>query len=221
MNHFRFSILSVASIERKFGSAVSSLFQLQHRFFLMNFFSLIVWISAIVIPYKVMTGSSSISNVSFDLSSIFTTEGYLAESIMFQSSYPNIILRGRYNLPLIYLITSYCYFFFWFIFLTIQFAASYKQKVLKSILNENLGNGFMCTFAKYDYTIVSKEARIKHQKIIYRQFCDFIEICKQKNQVTLKYFKTNRYRVKLLITNLFYIILAIGLGKFIFIEFDD
>jgi hypothetical protein len=210
---FHISIPTIHSVERQYGSGVGSIFHLQLSFFLINSITLILWVSLVTIPYKILAPSTSSSNNSFSFSSIFTTKGYLSESTLFQGSYPNGILDDKYNLPVIYFLTTYIYFFIWFIFITLRFSKTYKQKVFDSILNTKLGIGFMCTFGRCDYTINSTKEKEKHLKICQRQFLDLIENDERIKNSYAKQYKTFGYKFKLFVTNLFYILLAIGLGK--------
>lgn len=114
---------------------------------------------------------------------------------------------------MIYLLTTYIYFFIWFIFITIRFATAYKQKVFDSILTSKLGVGFMGTFGRCDYTIQSRRENEKHKNIFQRLYLDLIgndERIKTNNSIKNK---TIGYKFKLIITNLFYILLAIVLGR--------
>jgi hypothetical protein len=212
-HHFRRFLPTIASIERQYGSGVCSIFHLQYGFFLINILTLIVWLSLITFPYKILTSSTSFSNESFSFSSIFTTKNYLSESLLFQGSYPYGVINNSYNLSLIYFITTYIYFFIWFIFITINFSSTYKQKVFNSILNTKLGIGFMCTFGRCNYTIQSQKESLKHIKIFQRQFLDLIGNDERIKQINSYKYQTFAYKLKLVITNLFYILLAIVLGK--------
>jgi hypothetical protein len=209
---FRRFAPTIASIERQYGSGVCSIFYLQIGFFFMNLLSLIIWLGLIILPYQFLTKSKTFSNTSFTFSSLFTTKGYLSESIFFQGAYPNIILNDAYNLPLIYLLTTYFYFFIWFIYVTIRFSSTYKQKVFNSILNTKLGIGFMCTFGRFNYTIQSDKETNKQTKVFERQFLDLIgnDERTQENH-SLKY-KTCGYKFKIVVTNLFYVVFSIALG---------
>jgi len=209
---FRKFNLQTASIERQYGSAVSSILQLQYGFFLFNLLTLIVWIALIILPHQFLS-SSSFSSKSFSISSLFTTKDFLAESIFFQGSYSNEILKNSYNLPLIYFLTTYFYFFLWFIYLTVRFASTYKQKVLNSILNSKLGIGFMCTFGRLNFTIRSDSEKSKYTKVFQRQFLDLIGNDERFKQNQSFQFKTWSYKLKIIITHLFYVILAIILGR--------
>ena len=204
---------TIASIERQYGSGVCSIFYLQIGFFFMNILSLIIWLCLIILPYQFLTESRGFSNTSFTASTLFTSKGYLSESIFFQGAYPNVILKDAYNLPLIYLLTTYVYFLVWFIYVTIRFSSTYKRKVFNSILNTKLGTGFMCTFGRCNYTIRSDKETNKQTKILERQFLDLIGNDERtKENRSLKY-KTCGYKFKLVVTNLFYIVFAIGAGR--------
>ncbi|CAF0837697.1 unnamed protein product [Adineta ricciae] len=209
---FHFYLPTIASVERQYGSGVCSIFHLQHGFFLINLLTFVVWVSLITIPYKVVTSSTALSNESFTFSSLFTTKGYLAESIFFQGSYPNEIVNNKYNLPLIYFLTTYLYFFIWFIFITIRFASTYKQKVFNSILSTKLGIGFMCTFGRNDYTIQTNRENQKHRTIFQRLYRDLIENDERIQKTHFNQYKSAGYKFKIIVTNLFYIILAFALG---------
>ncbi|CAF3152048.1 unnamed protein product [Rotaria sp. Silwood2] len=209
---FHIFIPTIASIERQYGSGVSALFHLQIGFFFINLLTLIVWLALIIIPYNIFTSSTTFSNVTFTFSSIFTTKGYLSNSIFFQGSYPTGVIANKYNLSLIYFITTYIYFIIWFIFITIHFAITYKRKVFDSILGTKLGIGFMCTFARYDYTIKSDKEKQKHITTFQRQFLDLIENDERIESSHRNKFKTCGYKLTLIIKNLLYILLAIGLG---------
>ncbi len=178
-----------------------------------NVLTLIIWLALILIPYKILTSSESFSNVPFSFSSIFTTKGYLSESIFFQGSYSSGIINNSYNLSLIYFLTTYIYFFIWFIFLTLCFSSAYKQKVFNSILNTKLGIGFMCTFGRCNYTIQSHKEKEKHREIFQRQFLDLIENDERIKQINSYKYQTFQYKFKLIITNFFHILLSIILGK--------
>jgi hypothetical protein len=210
---FRRFAPTIASIERQYGSGVCSIFHLQIGFFFMNILSLIIWLGLIILPYQILTSSKTFSNTSFSFSSLFTTKGYLSESIFFQGAYLNVIIKNSFNLPLIYLLTTYLYFVIWFIYITICFSSTYKQKVFNSILNTKLGIGFMCTFGRCNYTNQSDRETNKHMKIFERQFFDLIDNDERiKGNHSSKY-QTCGYKFKIVITNLFYILLAIALGK--------
>ncbi|CAF1007943.1 unnamed protein product [Rotaria sordida] len=209
---FHILIPTIASVERQYGSGVSALFHLQNGFFFINLLTLIVWLALIIIPYNVLKSSTTSSNLTFTFASIFTTKDYLSESNLFQGSYPRGVINDKYNLSLIYLITTYIYFIIWFIFITIRFSITYKRKVFNSILSAKLGIGFMCTFARCDYTIKSDKEKRKHIKAFQRQFLDLIgndETIESNHQ---NRFKTCGYKFKLVITSLLHIVLAIGLG---------
>ncbi len=212
-HHFRSFLPTIASIERQYGSGVCSIFHLQFGFFFLNLLTLIIWLSLIIIPYKILTSSTTFSNVSFSFSSIFTTQGYLSKSILFQGSYSYGIINNSYNLSLIYFLTTYFYFFIWFIFITLRFSSTYKQKVFNSILNTKLGIGFMCTFGRCNYTIQSHKENVKHVNIFQRQFLDLIGNDERIKQIHSYKYQTFRYKFKIIITNLFYILLSIILGK--------
>lgn len=204
---------TIASIERQYGSGVCSIFHLQYGFFLINLLTLILWLLLITIPYKILTSSTSFSNATFTFSSIFTTIGYLSESVFFQGSYPYGIINDSYNLSLIYFLTTYIYFFIWFIFLTVRFSSTYKQKVFNSILNTKLGTGFISTFGRCNYTLQNNKEKMKNMKIFERQFFDLIENDERIKQLSFSKYQTWTYKLKTIITNLFYILLAIILGK--------
>ena len=210
---------TIASIERNYGSGVSAIFHLQYGFFLLNLLTLILWLALIILPYTFLSSSSSSSNLSFSFSSIFTSKDYLSQSLLFQGSYQNDRLSKSYDLPLIYFITTYLYFFIWFIFLTIRFSSTYKQKVFHSILNTKLGIGFTCTFGRWNFTIQSYREKEKHGQIFRRQFFDLIENDERIKENHSQYYRTWSYRLKLVITNLFFILLTIFIGenwKFLF-----
>ena len=200
-------------MERQYGSAVGSIFHLYYVFFLMNFFTLLVHLGAITIPYQIVKSSDLFSNVHFDFSSIFTTKGYLANSILFQGAYIKDHTDGRYDISLIYLLVSYVYFFVWFLFLTIRYASVYKRKVLKKILNKNSGTGFLSTFARYDYTIVTKANLDKHRLMLERQYRDLIDDDERIRVNNSKEFQKGRYHLKLLVTAAFHLLFALVLGK--------
>ncbi len=204
---------TIASIERQYGSGVCSIFHLQFGFFLMNILSLIIWLALIILPYQILRSSNSFSNVSFTFSSLFTSKGYLSGSIFFQGSYPNEIKNKSYNLPLIYLLTTYFYFVVWFIFITIHFSSTYKEKIFNSILNAKLGIGFMCIFGRCNYTIRSDKEKEKYLKIFQRQFLDLIGNDERFKENRSPKYQTCGYKFKTVITNLFYILLALALGK--------
>ncbi|CAF4924937.1 unnamed protein product [Rotaria sp. Silwood1] len=209
---FHIFIPTIASVERQYGSGVSALFHLQTGFFLINLLTLIVWLALIIIPYNILKSSTTSSNVTFTFSSIFTTKGYLSETILFQGSYPKEIIDEKYNLSLIYLITTYIYFIIWFIFITIRFAITYKRKLFDSILSAKLGIGFMCTFARHDYTIKTDKEKQKHMTAFHRQFLDLIENDERIESNHQNQNKIRGYKIKMVIKNLLYILLAIGLG---------
>ena len=211
----------IASIERQYGSGVSSIFHLQYGFFLINLLTLIIWLALIILPFRILAPSTSFSNHSFSFSSIFTSKDYLSESILFQGSYSNNSIDNSYNLPLIYFLTTYLYFFVWFIFITIRFAICYKQKVFNSILNTKLGIGFMCTFGRWNYTIRSDKEKEKHLKIFQRQFLDLVGNDERIQQNSTYKYQTYGYKLKIFITNLFYIVLALALGKNEFDVYDE
>ncbi|CAF3909465.1 unnamed protein product, partial [Rotaria magnacalcarata] len=205
-------IPTISSVERLYGTGVCAIFHLQTAFFLVNLLTMVIWIALIIIPYNILKPSATSSNVTFSFSSIFTTKGYLSQSILFQGTYPRGIINEKYNLSLIYFVTTYIYFFIWFVFITIRFSTTYKRKVFNSILHTKLGIGFRGTFARYDYTIRSSNQKQKHTEALQRQFLDLIENDETIDRVLLKKFETPQYKFKIVITNLFYILLAIGLG---------
>ncbi|CAF0716728.1 unnamed protein product [Adineta steineri] len=209
---FQFFLPTLASIARQYGSGVCAIFHLQYGFFLINLLTLIVWVSLITVPYKIITSSTTFSNVSFTFSSLFTTKGYLSESVLFQGSYPYGIIDNKYNLSLIYFLTTYIYFFIWFIFITIRFSSAYKQKVFHSILNTKIGSGFMSTFGRNDYTIQSSKQNLKHRTIFKRLYLDLIGNDERNKKIQFSDFKSFGYKLKLIVTNLFYILLAMVLG---------
>lgn len=212
-NHFRHFHLQTASIERQYGSAVSSILHLQFAFFLLNLLTLILWIALIILPYSILSSSFSFSSASFSFSTLFTTKNYLSQSLFFQGSYSNAILNDTYNLPLIYFLSTYLYFFLWFIFLTIRFASTYKQKVFDSILNTKLGIGFMCTFGRWNYTIHSDKDKDKYIQIFQRQFLDLIGNDERLVQNHPVQFRTWTYKLKRIITNCFFVLIAIVAGN--------
>ncbi|CAF1901499.1 unnamed protein product [Rotaria magnacalcarata] len=211
-------IPTISSVERLYGTGVCAIFHLQTAFFLVNLLTMVIWIALIIIPYNILKPSATSSNVTFSFSSIFTTKGYLSQSILFQGTYPRGIINEKYNLSLIYFVTTYIYFFIWFVFITIRFSTTYKRKVFNSILHTKLGIGFRGTFARYDYTIRSSNQKQKHTEALQRQFLDLIENDETIDRVLLKKFETPQYKFKIVITNLFYILLAIGLayGQYIY-----
>ena len=206
-------VSTTTSMERQYGSGVSAIFRLQIEFFLVNLLTLLVCLALITIPYDILKSSTIFSNSSFSFSSIFTTKGYLSESILFQGTYSNDLKHDKYDLPLIYLLTIYVYFFIWMIFITVRFSSTYKQKIFDTILRTKLDIGFVCTFGRYDYSIGSLEKKKKYRKVFERQFLDLIESSERIQRNNLKRYETFGYKLKLFITNLFYVLLAIGLGK--------
>jgi len=211
--NFRFFLPTIASVERQYGSGVCSIFHLQQGFFLINFLTLILWLSLITLPYKILTSSKTFSNGSFSFSSIFTTKDYLSESVLFQGSYPNDIINNQYNLPLIYFLTTYIYFFIWFIFITIRFSSAYKRKVFHSILHSKLDLGFTCTFGRYNYTKQSDKNNEIQKNTFERSYLDLVGNDERIQKIHLIKYQTFGYKFKLFITNLFYILLAIALGR--------
>jgi hypothetical protein len=211
--HFRFLLPTIASVERQYGSGVCSIFHLQQGFFLINLLTLILWLSLITLPYKILTSSKTFSNGSFSFSSIFTTKDYLSESVLFQGSYPNEIVNNQYNLPLIYFLTTYIYFFIWFIFITIRFSSAYKRKVFHSILHSKLDLGFTCTFGRYNYRKESDENNAIQKNTFERSYLDLVGNDERIQKIHLIKYQTFGYKFKLFITNLFYILLAIALGR--------
>lgn len=211
----RFSafIPTVALVERQYGSGVASIFHLQIGFFLINLLTLILWLAVIIIPYKVFDSSTKSSNVSFSFASIFTTNGYLSESILFQGSYPSGVIGRKYNLSLWYFVTTYIYFFIWFIFITIRFATAYKRKIFDSILNAKLGTGFMCTFARYNFTVRTEKDKQKYMANFLRQYRDFMGNDERIKETHSKKFQTFQYKFKMVVTYSFYIVLAIAFGE--------
>ena len=179
----------------------------------MNFFTLIVWLGVITIPYLILRSSKSVSDAPFEFVTIFTGKGFLARSIFFQGFYSDQVLRTHYDPPLIYLAMSYVYFFLWFVFLTIRFSSAYKQKVLKSILNNKSGNGFMSTFANYDYTSNSIKTRDRYRAQFERQYRDLIGNDERTKQVDAKRFRSKNYKLKIIVTNLFNLLLGLTLGR--------
>ena len=206
-------VSTMTSMERQYGSGVSAIFRLQIEFFLVNLLTLIVCLALITIPYDILKSSATFSNSSFSFSSIFTTKDYLSESIFFQGAYSNDLKHDKYDLPLIYLLTIYVYFFIWMIFITVRFSSTYKQKIFDTILSTKLDIGFVCTFGSYDYSIGSLEKKKKHRKAFERRFLDLIESIERIKRNNLKKYETFGYKLKFFITNLFYVLLAIGLGK--------
>lgn len=212
---------TIASIERKYGSGVSSIFHLQYGFFLLNILTLILWLSLIILPYSILSSSSSSPNISFSFSSIFTSKDYLSQSILFQGSYQTNRIAKSYDLPLIYFLTIYLYFVVWFIFLTIRFSSTYKQKVFHSILKTKLGIGFTCTFGRWNFTIRSHREKEKNVQIFRRQFVDLIGNDERNQENHSQQDRTWTYKFKLMITNLFFILLTILIGEKNFEDFSS
>lgn len=208
-------IPTIATVERQYGSGVCSIFYLQNAFFLTNLLTLVVWLALIIIPYNILKAPPPVPtpSIPFSFATIFTTKGYLSASTLFQGSFPKGMLNDKYNLSLVYFITTYIYFFIWFIFIAIRFSITYRRKVFSSILNTKLDIGFVGTFARYDFTISSSKEKQKRLEAVQRQFLDLIENDERIDKVYLKKFETHSYKFKIAISNLFYILLSIGLGK--------
>ena len=216
--HFR---RLTSSIERNYGSAVSSIFHLQFIFFLLNIFTFILWLALIVLPYSLLIPSHSFTNISFDFSSIFTTRDYLSQSIVFQGNYRRDLLSKSYDLPLIYMLTSYLYYVVWFIFLTIRFASTYKRKIFHSILNSKLGLGFMCVFGRWNYATHSDRQKEKYQKTFRKEFRDLVENDERMKSDEVEIYQTWTYRLKMIAINLLFILFSILLGKKNFAKYEN
>jgi hypothetical protein len=218
----------ISSIERRYGSAVSMIFQVHRRLFLMNVATLLLWLGSMTIPYQLVrsdqssssfasnqssSSSSSSYSSAFHLASLFTSQGYLEHSLFFIGSYSPDVTKGRYNLPLIYLVMSYAYFLVWLIYLATRYADSYRQKLLKTILTTKTSRGFTITFALFDFSIMSMKERSKQQITYSRQYQDLFTINEQNAMINSRRTQTRQYKAKLLVTNLFYAVLPVSLGK--------
>ena len=209
----------ISSIERTYGSAVSSIFNLHYIFFILNILTFIPWLALIILPYSILTPANSSPNISFSFPSIFTGKDYLAQSILFQGNYQDGFMKTSYDLPLIYVLTSYLYYIVWFVFLTIRFASSYKRKIFHSILSARLGVGFTCVFGRWNYAIHSEREKQKNSQIFRREFRDLIEKDERMKNDPSDQYQTWTYRLKMISINLIYILFSLILGKIDLIEY--
>ncbi|CAF1056651.1 unnamed protein product [Didymodactylos carnosus] len=184
----------------------------------------ILWFCLITLPFLILGSYSPPKRFTFD--TIFNTRGYLENSLLFYGVYPNQSLPIRnesnnqhyhvnYPIPLIYLLCGYFYFIFWFIFIGIRFSYVYKNNVLDSILRSKRGNGFLSTFARWDYTIHEDEHKKEQIQICYNQLREIINHENNKRLNRKKkhdYYKSYYYIFKIVIINLLYVGLAVGLG---------
>lgn len=210
----------ISSIERTYGSAVSSIFNLHYIFFLLNILTFIIWLGLIILPYLMLTPEDSSPEISFSFSSIFTGKDYLEQSIFFQGHYRNGLMSISYDLPLIYILTSYLYYIVWFIVLTIRFASSYKRKVFHAILSTRLGVGFTCVFGRWNYAIHSQREKGKISQVFRREFVDLIENDERMKSDQSDHYQTWIYRLKMIVINLVFIIFTFSLGKINLIKYE-
>ena len=165
------------------------------------------------IPYQTLTTSQRLPNASFALSTLFTTKGFLAQSNLFQGSYPAGLVNDKYDLSLFYLVSSYLYFLIWFIFLTQRFASAYKQRIFHSVLASTRALSFVSTFARYNYATRASTDKAKSEGMFQRIYLDLMLDDRRTADGTSKPTKTVKLRLKMIITNLFYVVLALVLSE--------
>ena len=165
------------------------------------------------IPYQTLATSQRSPNVSFALSTLFTTKGFLEQSNLFQGSFPAGLINGKYDLSLFYLLTSYIYFIIWFVFLTQLFASAYQQKIFHSVLTSTRAVNFVSTFARYNFATQASKDKGKSEGMFKRIYRDSMADERRTIDRNAKPKKTIERRLKMIITNLFYMILALVLSE--------
>ncbi|KAB0793664.1 hypothetical protein PPYR_13284 [Photinus pyralis] len=170
---------SLKEIEGHFGSGVATYFKYFRWMFIMNCLIMLVALVFVVIPqllyenFEVTTSTSknlwfnwnikpkTKNNATFQISDLFTGEGYFEDTVLFYGHYTNesvnLISTQWYSVPYAYFFTSVFIYVASFIVFSLSMAKSYRRSFIET--QDGLKNNFAHkVFCGWDYSVATEKA---------------------------------------------------------------